>query len=58
MKLIDMAKAREYAIQKVKAYLFVHGKLNYEYINGVNEMLAYIDALKEVEQNELYRTSD
>lgn len=52
MKLVDMVKAREYAIQKAKAVLFKDGKLNYEYINGLNDMLAYIDALKEVDKDE------
>ena len=52
MKLIDMVKAREYAIQKAKAFLFKNGKLNYEYIDGLNDMLAYIDTLEEVEEDE------
>lgn len=50
MKKFEMDDAREFASKLIKIMLIKHGKLNLEYVQGINEMLAFLDGLPEEDE--------
>ena len=52
MKKFEMDDAREFASKQIKLMLIKYGKLNLEYVQGINKMLEYLDNLPEEGEEE------
>ncbi len=50
MKKFEMNEAREFASKQIKIMLIKYGKLNLEYVQGINKMLEFLDGLPEEDE--------
>ena len=50
MKKFEMNDARDFAARQIKLMLLKYGKLNLEYVQGINKMLEFLDGLPEEDE--------